>query len=434
MDLAALDRVEGAFRDFHAFFAPSFGRKQWRQRSRDYLQGLLVQTQERANAENLAERVDASARSLQRFLTDARWDDQALIARLQTYLGERLAHPAAVWVVDESGFPKQGKKSVGVARQYCGALGKVANCQVGVFLAFVSPRGRLLVDKRLFLPEAWVADRSRCQAAGVPEAEQRFRSKSELALAMLQDADTRGDLTATWVTGDDEYGKSPDFRAGVAALGLQYVLDVPGNMRVWPEELTWETPPYKGVGKHPTAKPVAEERQEVRQRAAALPPAAWQELTVAEGAQGPRTYRFAAERVRETCKGEPGAEGWLLYRTNRDGSEPRYYLSNAPAATELELMAKVAARRWPIETELQVSKSFVGLDEYEVRTWAGWQHHMTMSLLANAFLLTLQQEWGEKASRHHAPTGLSARAGGTPQAAVQPERTDPVAPWNPGAE
>jgi SRSO17 transposase len=434
MDLQTLDRVEAAFREFHAVFAPTFGRKQWRHRSRDYLQGLLVQTEERANAENLAERVDASARSLQRFLTDARWDDQAVIARLQEYLGPRLAHPEAVWVVDESGFPKQGKKSAGVARQYCGAVGKIANCQVGVFLAFVSPRGRLLVDKRLFLPEAWIADRPRCEAVGVPEPKRLFRSKSELALAMLQDARIRGHLAADWVTGDDEYGKSPDFRAGVAALGLQYVLDVPGNMRVWPVEPTWVTPPYKGFGKRPSPKRVGEERQEVRERGAALPPAAWQELTVAEGAQGPRTYRFAAERVRETCGGEPGEEVWLIYRTNRDGSEPRYYLSNASEATELATLAKVAASRWPIETELQVGKSFVGLDEYEVRTFAGWHHHITMSLLASAFLLILQQEWGEKAPRDHAAAGLSAGAGAPAATAVQPERADPMALGNAGAE
>jgi SRSO17 transposase len=434
MDLEALDRVEAAFRTFHAGFAPAFGRKQWRQRSHHYLQGLLVQTEERANAENLAERVDVSARSLQRFLTDARWDDRGVIARLQEYLGPHLAHPDAVWAVDESGFPKQGQKSAGVARQYCGALGKIANCQVGVFLAFVSPRGRLLVDKRLFLPQAWIADPSRCAAAGITEAECCFQSKSELALAMLQEACTLGHLAAGWVTGDDEYGKSPDFRAGVAALGLQYLLDVPGNMRVWPVEPTWVTPAYRGVGKHPAARPVAEERQEVRERAAALGPQAWQELGVAEGAQGLRTYRFAAERVRETCMGEPGEAVWLIHRTNRDGNEPRYYLSNAPAATELATLAKVATARWPIETELQAGKSLVGLDEYEVRTWAGWHHHITMSLLASAFLLTLQQEWGEKAPRNHAAAGLSAGARVAAAAAVQPARADPVAPGNSGAE
>jgi len=310
----------------------------------------------------------------------------------------------------------------------------LANCQVGVFLAYVSPRGRLLVDKRLFLPEAWVADPERCEAAGVPEAEQLFRSKSELALAMLADAHARGHLAASWVTGDDEYGKSPDFRAGVSALGLQYVLDVPGNMRVWPLTPTWVTPAYAGRGKYPAPQPVAEERQEVRQRAAALPESAWQEITVAEGSQGARTYRFAAERICETCRGRPGEEGWLLYRTNRDGSEPRYSLSNAPAETPLATLAKVASSRWPIETELQADKSQVGLDEYEVRTYAGWHHHLTMCLLASAFLLTLQQEWGEKAPRDHTAAGLPAGARAVTAAALQPERADRVAPGHAGAE
>ena len=144
MEVGAFERVYEAFGEFHAFIAPAFGRKQWREHSRHYLQALLVQSQERRNAENLAEMVPVSARAMQRFLTEARWDDDAVIARLQEHLGSRLAHPWAVWVFDGSDFPKQGVKSVGVARQYCGALGKVANCQAGVFLAHVGPRGRAL--------------------------------------------------------------------------------------------------------------------------------------------------------------------------------------------------------------------------------------------------------------------------------------------------
>ena len=166
MERAAFERVYEAFLEFHAFFAGAFGRKQWREHSRHYLQGLLVQAQERRNAENLSEMVPVSARAMQRFLTEARWDDDAVIARLQEYLGPRLEHPLAVWVFDGSDFPKQGVKSVGVARQYCGALGKIANCQAGVFLAHVGPRGRALADQRLYLPEAWTSDAGRCAAAG----------------------------------------------------------------------------------------------------------------------------------------------------------------------------------------------------------------------------------------------------------------------------
>src|SRR5438105_10962041 len=157
MELQEFERVYGSFCAFHAEYAPDFGRKQWRENSEPYLQGLLVQAEERRNAENMAEALPVSARALQRFLTDARWDDEAVIAHLQAYLGPKLAHPLAVFAVDSSGFPKQGKQSVGVARQYCGAVGKVANCQVGVFLAHVGPHGRALVDKRLFLPpEEWI--------------------------------------------------------------------------------------------------------------------------------------------------------------------------------------------------------------------------------------------------------------------------------------
>ena len=204
-----------------AFFAD---RKQWREHSRHYLQALLVQSEERRNAENLSEMVPVSARALQRFLSEARWDDDAIIGRLQEYLAPRLADPLAVWVLDGSDFPKQGVKSVGVARQYCGALGKIANCQAGMFLAHVGPRGRALVDKRLYLPQEWTSDADRCGAAGVPADRQRGRGKTELALEMLEQAQARGHLRAQWVAGDSAFGISPAFRKGLAAAGMLYLL------------------------------------------------------------------------------------------------------------------------------------------------------------------------------------------------------------------
>jgi SRSO17 transposase len=411
MDQQDFERVYASFEAFHSEFAPDFGRKQWREHSRHYLQGLLVQAEERRNAENLAEALPVSARALQRFLTDARWDEDGVIAHLQAYLGPRLTHPAAVWAVDSSGFPKQGKQSVGVARQYCGALGKIASCQVGVFLAHVGPRGRAVVDKRLYLSEGWTDTPARCDAVGVPRAQQRYRSETELALEMLQQAQARGALTAAWVTGDDAFGKSPAFRDRVAALGLWFVLEIPPDTPVWPEAPTWETPPYSGKGRPPVARPVVAERQQVRERAAALPPAAWQEITVAEGTQGWRTYRFASERRRESRDGAPGKLLWVVYRQNLDGREPRYYFANAPADTPLATLARVASARWPIETEFETDKSDIGLDEYEVRSWAGWQHHITLCLLASAFLLTLQQEWGEKDAPTHPAPDLSGGAG-----------------------
>ena len=244
MDEAAFEQVYGAFQDFHAYFAPLFGRRETRDHSRHYLQALLVQSGERRNAENLSETVPASARAMQRFLTESPWDDDLVIGRLQEYLAPRLGHPEAVWVVDGSDFPKQGVKSVGVARQYCGRLGKVANCQAGMFLAYVSPLGRALVDKRLYLPESWTSDQDRCQAAGVPEERQGYRSKTGLALELLE----RGHLQAGWVAGDDAFGMSPSFREELAALEMRYVLDVPAGFTVWPEEPEWTRPAYQGRG------------------------------------------------------------------------------------------------------------------------------------------------------------------------------------------
>ncbi len=418
MEAKELGRVYETFCDFHAFFAPSFGRKQWREHSRHYLQALLVQSQERRNAENLAEMVPVSARAFQRFLTEAHWDDTAVIARLQQYLGPRLAHPLAVWVFDGSDFPKQGIKSVGVARQYCGVLGKVANCQAGVFLAHVGPRGRALVDKRLYLPEGWTSDPARCAATGVPEAQRGYRAKTDLALEMLREARARGYLSAQWATGDDAFGMSPQFRDGLAAQGIQYVLEVPPETPVWPLEPTWSSGAYQGRGRPRRPKPLPEERQTVAERSLGQPKEVWRQVTVAQGAQGPRTYWFSAQRVRETRNREPGGVLWAVYRQNLDGSEPRYYFSNGPEDIPLEILARVGGSRWPIETEFETEKSDVGLDEYETRTWAGWHHHITLCLLAGAFLLSMQQDWGKKDAPDHPAPGVPSGAGGAASGAV----------------
>ena len=179
---------------------------------------------------------------MQRFLT-APWDDEVIIGRLQEYLGTRLEQPEGVWVLDVS------QAAVGVARQYCGRLGKVANCQAGMFLAYVSPLGRALVDKGLYLPESWTSDKDRCEAAGVPEDRQGYRSKTELALEMVGRAQERGHLKAGWVAADDAFGMSPSFREGLAALGMWYVLDVPSGFTVWPPEPAWTSAEYQGFGR-----------------------------------------------------------------------------------------------------------------------------------------------------------------------------------------
>ena len=378
-----------------------------------------MQAQERRNAENLSESVGISARAMQRFLTEARWSDDTVIGRLQEYLAPRLGHPEAVWVLDGSDFPKQGRKSAGVARQYCGRLGKVANCQAGMFLAYVSPLGRSLVDKRLYLPQVWASDNARCAAAGVPEEQWSYRSKTELALEMLGRALELGHLRAQWVAGDDSFGMSPSFRDSLAALGMCYVLDVPGGTPVWPLEPAWTNAESAGSGRPRKPRLREGQRRTMEQRSDELPEEAWREITVAQGSQGPRSYLFSAQRVRPTSRRKPGEIHWAVYRRNLDGSEPRYYLSNAAEDTPLETLAYVGGSRWRIEMEFETEKSDVGLDEYETRTWAGWHHHVTLCLLGGAFLLSLQQAWGGKDAPDHEAAGVPDDAGGAAPGTVR---------------
>ena len=276
-----------------------------------------------------------------------------------------------------------------------------------------------MVDKRLYLPESWTKDPERCAEAGVPEEGRGYRSKTELALELLQRALELGHLRAGWVAADDAFGMSPSLREGLAALGMRYVLDVPAGFTVWPPEPAWTSAEYQGFGRPRKTRLVSGQRRTMQEGAGAIPEDAWQELTVAQGSQGPRSYLFSAQRVRPTSRRKPGEIHWAVYRRNLDGSEPRYYLSNAPEDTPLETLAYVGGSRWRIETEFETEKSDVGLDEYETRTWAGWHHHMALCLLGGAFLLSLQQAWGEKDAPDHEAASLPGGAGDAAQGTVR---------------
>jgi SRSO17 transposase len=341
-----------------------------------------------------------------------------------------------MFVRDESGFPKQGRKSVGVARQDCGTLGKVGHCHLGVFLSYVSARGHALVDKRLYLPPAWIDDAARCRAAGGPE-EIRYQSKAELGLAMLRQARAAGPLHGSWVTGDDAYGMVPTLRDALDAAGWRYVRDVPATTPVFTQVAATAVPPWSGRGRKPTKPRLvsgAPAPQTVQAVAASLPPTAGQDLTVAAGAHGPRTYQFVALRVWESRDGLPGRACWLLLRRNLDGSAARYDLSTAPEDTPLLTWAQGAAARWVMETEFETAKGETGLDEYEVRSWAGWHHHITLALLAATFLLTLQQDWGEKDAPDHAAPSQPGAPGVAAASDVDTRRATPVAQRHPRAQ
>jgi SRSO17 transposase len=417
MDEREFRRVAGAFRAFHKRFAPLFGRKEARRHGEQYVRGLLVQQAERRNAENLAEAVIGTAgrdaRALQQFLTDSPWACDPVTAALQAYLAERLLPETAaegtadegVWTLDSTGFAKRGTRSAGVARQYSGTLGKVDTCQLGVFLGYATTRGHALVDGELYLPREWIeADPARCRQAGVPDAilAQGYQSQAALGLALLRRVRATGALVGRWVTADEAFGQVPTFRDALDAEGWWYVAEVPCITPVFTNAPRTERvrlapdAPARAVGIQPAALAV----QAV---AATVPADQWTTLTVAEGAQGPRTHQFAALRVWESREQVPGRACWLVLRRNLDGSEPKYSLSNAPEDTPLAVLARVGATRWTVETEFQLNKGQVGLqvglDEYEVRSWPGWHHHVTLCLLANAFLLALQQDWSANTTK-----------------------------------
>jgi SRSO17 transposase len=418
-----LDRVAHSFTTFHAHFAPLFGRSEARLRSEQYLRGLLVQHADRRNAENIAEAVEgATPRALQRFLTEAPWLHRPVIEALQEFVGSRLSSADGVFIFDESGAAKQGKHSVGVARQYSGTLGKVGNCQVGVYLAYASCRGHALLDGELYLPKEWTDDPKRRVRAGVPGSA-TLQTKGDLALTLLARAAHCGHLQGQWVTGDCVYGSDPGLRDGLEQEGFYYVLEVRQNERVFTGTVRPHTavPAWSGRGRKPERErlvPDSVAAQTVGEIAQVVRPKDWQNLTVAEGAQGARRYQFLRLRVWECRNDLPGRECWLLLRRRLDGSDLKYCLSNAPVTTPLLLMGRVGASRWHIETEFELEKSEAGLVEYEVRSWTGWYHHMSMALLAGAFLLQMQQEWGGKDAPDNATTGEQSSARVTAQEGV----------------
>ena len=406
MDEGELRRVPGALRRFLAPFAPLFGRTEARRHGAQYVRGLLATREERRNAENLAEVVAGSAekdaRALQQFLTNSPWKHEAVLAALQRVVADELLpqEPGegtvldGVFTLDGTGFAKQGTQSAGVARQYSGTLGKVDTCQIGVFVGYATARGHALVDGALWLPREWTDDPARCRRARVPEAviTAGYRSQVEVGLALLRRARDVGALIGRWVTADEAFGQVPAFRDALEDEGWWYVAEVPCTTPVFADAPAVRrvrlTP--GGAPRDVTVQPAAQQVQAV---AAALAPERWSTLAVAQGAQGPRVHRFAALRVWESRDGVPGRACWLVLRRNLDGSEPKYYLSNAPEETPLAELARVGAARWTVETEFQHGKGLAGLDEYEVRSWPGWHHHMALCLLANAFLLSLQRRW-----------------------------------------
>jgi len=384
---------------YHRPVQDVFQRREQRQWSMFYLCGQLSNLERKTVEPMVLELLgpDPNAiRGLQHFIGHGAWPTAALIECHQQRVSGTLGHPEGVVIVDGSGFPKQGHHSAGVGHQYCGALGKVANCQEGVFAVYASPLGATFVDARLYLPADWFAPdhREPWRQCGIPAATP-FQTEPELARAMVADLVKRGVLLFQWVTADEHFGQNPGFLDGIAALGKWYFAEVPTDTRVWLRTPRVEQPGPGPLGRprmRVRVAPSAPRPMAVRDWRGRLTAGRWQRYTIKEGSRGPMIAEFAFQRVTLVRDRLPGPRVWLVVRRSLDPTpEVKYYLSNAPSSCAPWDLARLSGWRWPMESAVEEAKGEVGLDHYETRTWVGWHHHMAQTFLAHHFLVRLQR-------------------------------------------
>jgi SRSO17 transposase len=369
-------------------FVSALIREEQRDNAGQYVRGLLSNLGAKT-AEAIAYLHDRDRRGLQKFVGQSPWDHRPLLAELARQVGAELGEPDAVLAFDPSTFPKKGDRSAGVQRQWCGRLGKLENCQVGVYLAYASRRDHALVDTRLYLPREWTRKKRRMFKAGVP-SEVTFRTRHELVLDMLDEHGAA--LPHAWVSGDDELGRCSWFRRALRGRGERYLLAVPSNTSV--RDLAGDPPAYAGRGRRPKARFGRADRW-----AAGLPARAWEAVEVRDAEKGPLTVQAVRAPVQARADNRASAEAEVLvvFRERQpDGSwKHDYLLSNAPPETPVAEFARVFKAHHRVEECLQRAKGEAGLGDYQVRTWGGWYHHQALSLVA-AWFLTQEARRGKK--------------------------------------
>jgi len=398
---------------FHRQFEAMLKRREQRNWSLRYLCGQLSNLERKTIEPMVLAQIGAdpnAIRGMQQFIGQGTWDSTPLMIQAQSLVGCWFGEADGVVIVDGSGFPKDGSHSVGVARQYCGHLGKIANCQEGVFLVYASRQGYAFLDERLYVPEEWFSDasRKRWKSCEIPEAVV-FHTEPELGLEMISALVQRGVLPFRWVTCDESYGKIPAFLDGIASLGKWYLAEVPSDTRVWLRRPVIQPPGCGPLGRprlYPRVKPSAPRPLELCALMNQLPASTWQQRIIKEGSKGPLRVKLAFVRVTPVRDQLPGSRCWAIFRRSL-GSQPetKFYLSNAPADCPPAELTRITGMRWPVETALEEAKGEVGLDHYETRTWQGWHHHMLQSFLAHLFLMRLRLLFQKKA-RHSQPLKL----------------------------
>ncbi len=383
-------------------FSSTFVRSDQLLQAHRYLQGLL-DTLPRKSCEPIALALGVSVRALQAFIAESTWSCIPVLAQHERLVARSLGDAVdGVFLIDESGMPKQGHHSAGVGRQYCGALGKVCSCQMGVFVGYASAKGYTLVGGQLFVPQHWFGEQmaQMRQEVGLP-ASLTFLTKPQIAVNLLQAIADRGLLLGRWVAADALYGNSIAFRDAVAALDKWYFTEVSSDQLIWRRTPALLVPPWSGKGRKPT-----KQRLKTRSNAAyrvdellwRLPKTAWTRTIIKEGSKGPIVCDLAFVRVNEARDGLPGPRQWLIIRRNLDDpTVVKYYLSNAPETIETTQLARMCGMRWPIELTFEVGKDELGMDQYETRSWLGWHHHIVLVMLAHHFLVWVGQQLQEKA-------------------------------------
>lgn len=390
---------------YHQTFAPCFGRKEPRQWALKYMEGQMLEL-ERKSIEPMAQALaGGNIQAMQQFISDSVWSDEALIIRHQQQVAHTLGTGEGVVILDGCDFPKQGEDSVGVAWQYCGPLGKRANCQASVVLCYASERGHTLLDRRLYLPQAWFtpAYAERWAKCGIPPAV-TFQTKNELGRAMLDALQERGGVPFQWVTMDEAFGRDTVLLDHLHRQGKYFVAEIPRSTQAWRRRPPVVVPlPYAGLGRpatQPRLAPQAAAPRPVEQIAQRLAANQWREAIIHQGSKGPLVVQIACVRVVPVSQGLPDRAEWLVVRratTHQPVDQWKFYRSNAPPTTVWKRLARLTAWRWPVESTIEECKSELGLDHYEVRGWTGWHHHTAMTLLSHHFLVSLRVEMGQQA-------------------------------------